>query len=59
MHTPSIESIFVRKQEERSYPIAKHLYEMPLVGSLARAWVRATRSTEPQTLWATLPPLSA
>lgn len=58
MHTPSIESILVRR-EERSYPIAKRLYRAPFIGSFARAWVRATRAGERQALWASLPRVSA
>lgn len=59
MQTPSIESIFVRKQDERSHPIAKRLHDAPLFGSVARAWIRATRNGGPQAHWASLPPVAA
>ena len=57
MQTPSIESIFARKHEEKSFPIAKHLHDAPIVGSVARAWMRATRSDQRTSLWASLPPV--
>gem|GEM_PF-3957550 len=58
MKTPSIESIFIRK-EEKSYPIAKHFHDARFVGGVARAWVRKTRGENTQSLWASLPPLAA
>lgn len=59
MKTPSIESILVRKPQEKSYPIAKRLYDRPYIGALARAWVRATHPASMQARWAVLPPVAA
>lgn len=60
MNAPSIEATLSRKhQSEDAYPIARHLEKLPILGTIARAWVRATRADEPQALWASLPPLAA
>ncbi|HEY0948288.1 MAG TPA: hypothetical protein VGE53_02275 [Candidatus Paceibacterota bacterium] len=58
MNVPSIESHLSRRQEERTYPIAKRMHDLPVVGIIARAWVRATQSEEPR-VWASLPPVVA
>lgn len=60
MNAPSIEATLSRKAHgETPYPIARHLDRLPVLGALARAWVRATHAAAPQTLWASLPPVSA
>ncbi|MES2668730.1 MAG: hypothetical protein V4644_03525 [Patescibacteria group bacterium] len=59
MKTPSIESIFARSQGGKSYPIAKRLHDAPVIGLLARAWMRSTRHESAQSLWASLPPVAA
>lgn len=58
MKTPSIESSLSRKvQETKSYPIAKRLHDLPLVGHYARRWVRFMSGAAATTRWASLPPL--
>lgn len=60
MQTPSIESLLARRgHEERTYPIARRLHNLPVIGAYARAWIRATRSEEPRAQWVNLPPVCA
>jgi hypothetical protein len=57
---PSIEvSLSRARKEQRSFPIARRMIDMPVAGSVARAWVRLHRSAQQQTLWASLPPVQA
>lgn len=60
MHTPSIEALLSRTQQnEDTHPIARRLNGMPVLGGMARAWVRATRTDTPKALWVSLPPVAA
>jgi hypothetical protein len=59
MKNPSIEASLSRKVSAKSYPIARYLDRLPYVGTMARAWVRSTRSDRPTMQWAALPPLAA
>jgi len=59
MNAPSIEASLSRKNHaEDSHPVAKRLNHVPVVGYVARAWVRAAKTGERQSLWASLPPLA-
>ena len=58
MQTPSIESIFARTHDEKSFPIAKHLHDAPLVGGMARTWMRTMRNAQRASLWVSLPPVA-
>jgi len=53
----SIEALLSRKREsEETYPIAKQLATLPIIGPVARSWMRATKSEERrEQLWAVLP----
>lgn len=60
MNVPSIEAALSRKhQSDDTYPIARHLEKVPVLGGIVRAWVRATHVGTPRALWASLPPLAA
>ncbi|HEY0979230.1 MAG TPA: hypothetical protein VGE23_00070 [Candidatus Paceibacterota bacterium] len=60
MQTPSIESLLARRgHDEKTYPIARRLHNLPIIGVYARTWIRATRPAEPRAQWATLPPVCA
>lgn len=59
MNAPSIEALLSRKNVDAAHPVAKRLNDLPVVGSLARSWIRANRTSETQALWASLPPLAS
>lgn len=60
MDAPSIEALLSRKNHgEYAHPVARRLHTVPVLGSFARAWVRAARSDEPRAQWASLPPVAA
>ncbi len=60
MQKPSIEHFLSRTPlHENSYPIARHVARMPLVGIVGRAWVRAKQNEGSASLWISLPPVAA
>lgn len=59
LHRPSIEASLARKQQNaEAHPFAKRFSDLPVLGSVVRAWVRATHSDEPTRRWASLPPFA-
>lgn len=59
MNAPSIEALLSRKNADVTHPVAKRLNDLPFLGSLARSWMRASRTNQTQALWASLPPLAS
>lgn len=58
MKAPSIETRLARTEASKLHGVTKALHDLPLIGTVVRAWIRAFGSTQ-QTLWATLPPIAA
>lgn len=59
MKTPSIEAPLSRTTRDSLPTLVRRLHELPVVGTYVRAWIRATRSDEPRSLWVSLPPVVA